>query len=261
MGKTPLIINNMEEKKGLIIGMRALDEALESGKEIEKILFKAGLEGVQFRQLCDKLRTMGIPYQFVPVEKLNYLSKGNHQGVVAKISVIEYVSVEKIIDKALSGEGIPLVVLLDGVSDVRNFGAIARSAECSGAAGIILPAKGGAAINTDSIKSSAGALLRLPVARVTNLRIAIYLLKESGFMIAGADEKAEQSIYDVDFRKPCAVVMGSEDKGISDSVKTLLDQKGRIPLLGNIGSLNVSAAAAVILFEAVRQRGAEIQNK
>lgn len=245
----------MDEKRDYIIGMRSVSEALESGKEIEKVLFKPGLEGNQFRILCEELKKRGIPFQFVPPEKLNSYSKGNHQGVVAITSMIEYVSVDQIVERAFSISGVPLVILLDGVSDVKNFGAIARSAECSGAAGIILPAKGGAAINAEAIKSSAGALLRLPVARVPNLRIAVYQLKEAGFLVTGADEKAGQLIYDIDFKKPCALVMGSEEKGISDSVRALLDQAGRIPLLGKIGSLNVSAAAAVIMFEAVRQRG------
>jgi 23S rRNA (guanosine2251-2'-O)-methyltransferase len=244
----------MESENSYIAGMRSVMEAIESGKKIEKVLFRQGLEGEQFRILIEKLKTSSVPFQFVPVEKLNSYIRGHHQGVIAIISRIDYVSVEQIIEKAKNRDTLPLVILLDGVSDVRNFGAVARSAECSGAAGIILPAKGGAAVNADAVKSSAGALLRIPVAKVQNLRVAIYLLKESGFVIVGADEKADKLIYDIDFKKPVAIVMGSEERGISDSVTTLLDDRGKIPLHGEIGSLNVSVAAAVVMFEAVRQR-------
>ncbi|MFA5850209.1 MAG: 23S rRNA (guanosine(2251)-2'-O)-methyltransferase RlmB [Bacteroidales bacterium] len=244
----------MEEKTHYLYGMHSVMEALESNKRIEKVLFKQGLEGTQFRQLVERLQEKEIPVQFAPAEKLNNITNGNHQGVIAFISQVEYIPIEEMVENAMKKSSAPLFILLDGVSDVRNFGAIARSAECAGVAGIILPAKGGAAVNADAIKTSAGALLRIATSKVANLRVAIYYLIESGFQIVAADEKAKNSIYEVDFKKPTAIIMGSENKGISDSVLNLATEKARIPLLGAIGSLNVSVAASVVMFEAVRQK-------
>jgi 23S rRNA (guanosine2251-2'-O)-methyltransferase len=187
-------------------------------------------------------------------QKLNSLVRGAHQGVVAYISQIDYVPYEEMIELAMSRKEAPLFVLLDGVSDVRNFGAIARTAECAGVDGLILPAKGGAAINADAVKTSAGALLRVPTAKVTNLKLPLYYLLESGFQVVAATEKAETDIYDINFRKPTAIVMGSEQKGISPAVLDLCTAEARIPMMGEIGSLNVSVAAAIVLYEAVRQR-------
>lgn len=244
----------MEQKSHYLFGMHSVMEAVESNKKIEKVLFKQGLEGVQFRQLVEKLQEKEIPIQFVPAEKLSGITRGSHQGVIAYISQIEYYPLEEMVENAFRKSKNPLIVLLDGVSDVRNFGAIARSAECAGVAGIILPAKGGAAVNADAIKTSAGALLRISTTKVANLRVAIYYLLESGFQIIAADEKAVKTIYEVNFNKPTAVIMGSEDKGISDSVLAISTDKVKIPLMGEIGSLNVSVAASVVMFEAVRQK-------
>ncbi len=244
----------MEQKSHYLFGMHSVIEAVESNKKIEKVLFKQGLEGTQFRLLVEKLQQKEIPVQFVPAEKLNSITRGSHQGVIAYISQIEYYPIEEMVENAFKKSKNPLIVLLDGVSDVRNFGAIARSAECAGVAGIILPAKGGAAVNADAIKTSAGALLRISTSKVANLRVAIYYLLESGFQIVAADEKAVKSIYEIDFKKPTAVIMGSEEKGISDSILALSTEKAKIPLLGEIGSLNVSVAASVVMFEAVRQK-------
>lgn len=244
----------MEQKTHYLFGMHSVIEAVESNKKIEKVLFKQGLEGVQFRQLVEKLQEKEIPLQFAPAEKLNSITRGNHQGVIAFISQVEYFPIEEMVDNAFKKSNNPVIILLDGVSDVRNFGAIARSAECAGVAGLILPAKGGAAVNADAIKTSAGALLRISTSKVANLRVAIYYLIESGFQIIAADEKAVKSIYEIDFNKPTAVIMGSEDKGISDSVLALATEKAKIPLMGEIGSLNVSVAASIVMFEAVRQK-------
>jgi len=244
----------MEQKTHYLYGMHSVMEALESNKRIEKVLFKQGLEGMQFRQLVEILQEKEIPVQFAPAEKMNSITNGNHQGVIAFISQVEYIPIEEMVENAMKKSSAPLFILLDGVSDVRNFGAIARSAECAGVAGIILPAKGGAAVNADAIKTSAGALLRIATSKVANLRVAIYYLIESGFQIVAADEKAKNSIYEIDFKKPTAIIMGSENKGISDSVLNLATEKARIPLLGAIGSLNVSVAASVVMFEAVRQK-------
>lgn len=244
----------MENTTHYIYGMRAVTEAVRSGRKFEKVLFKQGMEGAQYRELLDALMQNDIPFQFVPFQKLNSLVKGAHQGVVAYISQIDYVPYEEMIELAMSRKEAPLFLLLDGVSDVRNFGAIARTAECAGVDGIILPAKGGAAINADAVKTSAGALLRVPTAKVTNLKLPLYYLLESGFQVVAATEKAETSLYDVKFRKPTAIVMGAEQKGISPAVLDLCTAEARIPMMGEIGSLNVSVAAAIVLYEAVRQR-------
>ncbi len=245
---------NVEVKKNYLFGIRPVQEAVLAGKEIEKVMFKQGLESPMFRELLSLLESKGIPCSFVPVERLNRVTKGSHQGVIAVIAKLNYVPLEEMVDRALMTKRAPIFVLLDGVSDVRNLGAIARSAECAGASGIIVPAKGGAAINADGIKASAGALLRIDTARVQNLRIAIYHLKQNGFQIVGASEKTDTFLSDIDLTLPTAIVMGSEGKGISSSVLTLCDTLGKIPMVGDIGSLNVSVAASIFLYEATRQR-------
>ena len=185
-----------------LYGMHPVLEAVLSGRQIEKVLLKQGLEGQQFRQLLTELDSRGIPFQFVPAERLARFRGGRNQGVVAYLPQIDYMPLEEMVERAFQKDPAPLFVLLDGVSDVRNLGAIARSAECAGAGGIILPAKGGAAINADGVKASAGALLRIGVAKCKNLRIPLYYLKEKGFQIVAATEKAEGLIYDVDMTRP-----------------------------------------------------------
>jgi len=244
----------MENGSYYVYGMHPVTDAVRQGRKFEKILFKKGLEGEQFRTLLDEVSQRGIPYQFVPLEKMNHLVKGAHQGVIAYLAQIDYVPFEEMVEGALSRKASPMFLVLDGVSDVRNLGAIARSAECAGVYGIVVPAKGSAAINPDAIKTSAGALLRIPTAKVANLRVALYYFRESEFQIVAASEKAEDEIYDVNFRKPTVIVMGSEGKGISDPVLSLCTVGARIPMAGETGSLNVSVAAALVMFEAVRQR-------
>lgn len=249
----------MEEntKRQYLYGMHPVLEAVRTGKKFDKVLLRQGLENPQFRELMELLQKNGIPYQFVPVEKLNHTVRGAHQGVIACIASIDYISIEEMVDTALAVTPSPLIAILDGVSDVRNLGAISRTLECAGGNGIIVPAKGGAAINADAIKSSAGALMRIGISKVPNLRYAVYYLKQSGFNIVAATEKADGSIYGADMTGPCAVIMGSEGRGISQSVLSLADVRASIPMYGEISSLNVSAAAAVVLFEAVRQRQAK----
>ena len=244
----------MEEKQHYLYGMHPVADAVRQGRKFEKILFKKGLEGEQFRALMSEVEQRGIPYQFVPGEKMNYLVKGAHQGVIGYIAQLDYVELETMVENALAARPNPVFLLLDGVSDVRNFGAIARSAECAGIDGLILPAKGGAAINADAVKTSAGALLRIPACKVTNLRIPVFYLKEAGFQIVAATEKGDGDIYGVDFTKPTAIVMGSEGCGINPALLGLCDCKARIPMVGQTGSLNVSVAAAVVMYECVRQR-------
>lgn len=245
----------MEENKTQVLyGIHPVMEAIRAGKRFERILLKQGMEGEQFRQLYALIGEKRINCQFVPMEKLNREVRGAHQGVVAYIAQIETVDLESMVEKALAESRNPLFIILDGVSDVRNLGAISRTLECVGGNGIIVPAKGGAAINAEAIKASAGALTRIDASRVPNLRYAAYYLKQSGFRIVAATEKVDRLIYDADLTGPIAIVMGSEGKGISSSMLELADEKVAIPMSGNIGSLNVSTAAAVIMYEAVRQR-------
>lgn len=244
----------MEERMQYLFGMHPVIEALRSGRKFDKILLKTGLEGPQYRELMELVNAASIPYQWVPVEKLNRTVKGAHQGVVAFVAQIEYVDIDKLIENALARTSNPMFMLLDGVSDVRNLGAIARTLEVAGGQGIIVPAKGGAAINAEAVKASAGALMRLGTSKVSNLRLAVFSLQQAGFKIVAASEKADKLIYDVDLTGPVAIIMGSEGEGISKGLLELADETAKIPQQGEIGSLNVSVASALFAFEAVRQR-------
>ena len=237
----------------LIFGIRPVAEAVEAHKQIERVFVKRGADGQLMNELKDLCFRHRIRMQEVPVEKLNRLVKGNHQGVVAQIVAIDYVSLEDILDRVPDDET-PLIVIFDGVTDVRNFGGIARSAECAGAHGLIVPLKNAAPVNADAIKSSAGALNVIPVCRVGSIRNTIKTLQTQGFQAVAATEKSRKLLYDADFCKPTVIVMGAEDKGISKEVLKLCDEQLAIPLIGHIESLNVAAAAAVMLFEVVRQR-------
>lgn len=244
----------MEERMQYLFGMHPVIEALRSGRKFDKILLKTGLEGPQYRELMELVNEAQIPYQWVPVEKLNRTTKGAHQGVIAFVAQIDYVDIDQFINNALGRTHSPLVMILDGVSDVRNLGAIARTLEVAGGQGIIVPAKGGAAINAEAVKASAGALMRIDTCKVSNLRLAIFSLQQAGFKIIASSEKAEKLIYDVDMTGPTAIIMGSEGEGISKSILSLSDEMAKIPQFGEIGSLNVSVASALVAFEAVRQR-------
>ena len=229
-------------------------EAVQADQELDKVYMQKGLQGPLFKQLEGLLRQKRIPVSYVPFERLNKLTRQNHQGVVAMISPIEYQPLESTIDGIVASESQPLVLLLDGVSDVRNLGAILRTAECTGVHAVILPAKGSAAIHADTIKTSAGAIFNLPVIRVPHLKDAIYYLQASGIAVYGASEKAQRSIYDAPFHQSTAILMGSEGQGISTSLQRLLDTQLAIPMRGTIGSLNVSVATGVVLYEVLRQR-------
>lgn len=238
----------------LIFGIRPVAEAIEAGKQIEKLYIRKGAEGQLMTELRDLCMRHHVRTQEVPAEKLDYLTRrGNHQGVVAQIAAIEYVELSDILERVPEDET-PLVVVFDGVTDVRNFGAIARSAECAGAHGLITPLKNSAPVNAEAIRSSAGALTTIPVCRVGSIRNTLKQLQTEGFQLVAATEKSRKLLYDADFRKPTAIVMGAEDTGISKEVLKLCDEQLAIPLIGHIESLNVSAAAAVMLFEVVRQR-------
>lgn len=242
------------QQETLVYGLRAVIEAVQADQELDKVFVQKGLQGPLFKQLEGILRQKRIPVSYVPYEKLNKLTRKNHQGVVAMISPISYLPLETTIDTIVASDSQPLILLLDGVSDVRNLGAILRTAECTGVHAVILPAKGSAAIQADTIKTSAGAIFNLPVVRVPHLKDAIYYLQASGIAVYGASEKAQQSIYEVPFSQPTAILMGSEGQGISISLLKLLNGTIAIPMLGSIGSLNVSVATGVILFEVLRQR-------
>lgn len=239
--------------ENIVFGIRPVVEAIESHKQIEKLYIKRGAEGQLMNELKDLCVRHHLRWQEVPVEKLNRLTRGNHQGVVAQMAAIDYVTVEDILERVPEDET-PLVVVFDGVTDIRNFGGIARSAECAGAHGLITPLKNSAPVNADAIKTSAGALNVIPVARVGSIRNTLKSLQLEGFQIVAATEKSRKLLYDADFRKPTAIVMGAEDVGISKEVLKLCEEQLAIPLIGHIESLNVSAAAAIMLFEVVRQR-------
>ena len=244
------------EKQTQIYGIRAVIEAINSGEAIDKVFMQKGLKGELFRELEGILRKNGVSTAYVPIEKLNRLSKNNHQGVIANISPISFYTIENLVEKVLSKKKIPLFLLLDQLSDVRNFGAIIRTAECTGVDGIIIQKKGAAPVTADTIKTSAGAAFKVPIVKVDHIKDAVYYLQASGIAVTVATEKTNHTIYDVSFKEPCAIVMGSEDKGVSPSVIKAADQAAKIPLLGEIESLNVSVACAVFLYEVVRQRSA-----
>ncbi len=237
-----------------IYGIRAIIEAIHSNKPIDKVFIQKGLKGDLFKDLETIIRKTGINSSYVPVEKLHRLTKGNHQGAVATISPIRFYTLEELVEKTNSTKKTPLYLLLDQLSDVRNFGAIIRTAECTGVDGIIIQKKGAAPVTADTIKTSAGAAFKVPIAKVDHIKDAVYYLQASGIKIIAATEKTDTSIYEVSFKEACAIIMGAEDVGISPSILKAADAKAKVPLLGEIASLNVSVACAVLLYEAVRQR-------
>ena len=238
-----------------IFGLRAIIEAIDSGSTLNKVYLQKGLRGSLFFELETRIKKERITTSFVPVEKLDRLSKNkNHQGAVAQISPIAFVDLEKLIDDSLEGTTSPLFLLLDQVSDVRNFGAIIRTAECTGVNGIIIQQSGSAPINAETIKTSAGAAFKIPICRVNHIKDAIYTLQASDIKIVAASEKTEDLIYAIDLKQPIAIVMGSEHRGINPSVLKIVDYTAKLPLLGTIDSLNVSVACGAFLYETTRQR-------
>ena len=237
-----------------IFGLRPIIEAIQAGKEIDTLFIQKGLKNELFQELWQLVRARKVNYKHVPVEKLNRLTRKNHQGVFAFISPINFHKTDNIIQDVFEKGENPLFLVLDRVTDVRNFGAIVRTAECSGVQAIIVPEKGSAAINGDALKTSAGALHNIPICREFNLKATIEYLKNCGLQIVGCTEKTEEKIYQLNFNLPTAIIMGSEEDGISTEYLKLCDYKAKIPMNGTIGSLNVSVSAGVILYEAVRQR-------
>ena len=238
-----------------IFGLRAIIEAIESGSTINKIYLQKGLRGSLYYELDKLIKDSKIATSTVPVEKLNRLSKNsNHQGAVAQISPIDYYDLETLLDDTLEAEKVPFFLILDQLSDVRNFGAIIRTAECTGVNGIIIQKNGSAPVNAETIKTSAGAAFKMPICKVDHIKDALFILQASNIKTVAATEKTESSIYDVNFNQPIAVIMGSEHRGVNPSVLKMVDYKAKLPLLGSIESLNVSVACGVFLYETVRQR-------
>ena len=242
------------EKTEMIFGTRAVMEAIKAGREIEKIYIQAGLANDLIKELINTANTHQAPYSFIPQQKLNRLSSKNHQGVICVISAVQYASLENIIDKCYSDGREPFFLILDRVTDVRNFGALARTAECAKLDAIIIGDKGNAPITGDAMKTSAGALSILPVCRVKDMKKTFQLLKDNGIQIVACTEKASETLYQIDLNRPIAILLGSEEDGISPPLLKDSDHLAKIPLMGTIESLNVSVAAGIAIYEAIRQK-------
>ena len=241
------------EKNTEIYGIRAVIEAINSSKDIDKVFIQTGLKGKLIGQLESLIRKNKINYSYVPTQKLDRLSKKNHQGVIARVAPIKFYTIEKfseVIEKSKN----PFILILDQINDVRNFGAIIRTAEISGVDGIIIQNSSSAPVNSDTIKTSAGAIFNIPICKVNHIKDAIYHLQSLNISIISASEKSEKNIYDVDLKGPLAIIMGSEQKGINKSVINLSDESVKLPMFGKIESLNVSVACGIFLYEVVRQR-------
>ena len=237
-----------------IYGIRAVIEAVNAGKTIDRVFLQKGLQGALYKELLATLQGAEIATQYVPIEKLNRMSKKNHQGVIASLSPVEYQDFEELVIGVTESGKVPLFLVLDHLQDVRNFGAIVRTAECTGVSGIIIPKRGSVSVTADAVKTSAGAVFRVPICKVDNLIDAVYYLQGSGIRVVAATEKTNNLLYSEDFTSPLAIVMGAEDVGISGGVLKVVDSRVKLPMAGEIGSLNVSVACAVFLYEAVRQR-------
>lgn len=244
-------MEKIQSKQQIIYGLRPVIEALGSGQQVERVLIQNGLNSSLLNELRTKLKEHDIPFQYVPVEKLNKMTTGNHQGVVATIAAVKYHSFMQLMETL---EELSVVVLLDHVTDVRNMGAIARTAECTGVAALVVPDHGSAAINEDAIKTSSGALLRLPVCREQNLKTVVNLAKQCGYQVVAATEKGAAHYREVDFRKPTLLIMGNEETGISTELLKMSDVRAKLPIVGEVASLNVSVAAGVFMYEALDQR-------
>lgn len=246
----------VRESNQMVFGIRAVIEAIRAGKEIESIYIQRGISGGLMSELKTLLNEYQLTAQQVPVEKLNRLTPKNHQGAVAFISPIVYQKIEDIIPEIFERGEVPLILVLDSITDVRNMGAIARTAECAGVHAIVVPAKGSAQINPDAIKTSAGALYKIPVCRHANLLQTVRFIQESGLQLVCCTEKTNDYLYKPDYTAPTAIIMGSEEDGIRNEIIRISDHLAKIPMFGEIESLNVSVSAGIIIYEAVRQRNA-----
>ncbi len=242
------------EKEHQIFGIRAIIEAIQAGKEVDKVFLQKDAQGELMKDLLKVMKRNNVNFTYVPVEKLNRLTPNNHQGAVASIAPISFYEIENLVETILEKNNNPLFLVLDQISDARNFGAIIRTAECTGVDGIIVQKSGTAPVNGDTVKTSAGAVFNIPICRVEHIKDAIFFLQSSGIKTVAATEKTDQNIYDLSLNEPVAIIMGSEDRGINPSVLKIVDEKAKLPMFGTIGSLNVSVACGAFLYEAVRQR-------
>jgi 23S rRNA (guanosine2251-2'-O)-methyltransferase len=245
---------NNQEEKNFIFGIRAIIEAVEAGKTIDKLFIQKGLHNDLFAELWKLVRLKRINYKHVPLEKINRLTRKNHQGVFAFISPIDFHNIEDVVPALYEQGRNPLILVLDRITDVRNFGAIARTAECAGVDTILIPEQNAAAINADAIKTSAGALHNITVCRTWNLKLSLQFLKDSGIQLVACTEKTQDTMYKPDYTPPTAIIMGSEEDGVSPEFLKMCDSRAKIPMSGKIASLNVSVATGVILYEVIRQR-------
>ena len=237
-----------------IFGIRAVIEAIVAGKNIDKVFIQKEAKGELMQELMKTMKKHNINFSYVPVEKLNKLTRNNHQGAIASISPVSFLSIEQLVEGILEKKDNPLFLILDQLSDGRNFGAIIRTAECTGVDGIIIQKQGAAPVNGDTVKTSAGAVFNMPICKVDHIKDAVFYLQGSGIKTVAATEKTENNIYDIDFSSGVAIIMGSEDKGVNPSVLKIVDEKAKLPMFGTISSLNVSVACGAFLYEAVRQR-------
>ena len=244
----------MEYNQSTIFGIYPVQEAISANIHIDKLFIQKGIANPKIDTIVKDLEKRNSTISFVPFEKLNKLTRGNHQGIVAVTSPISFYLLEDIVEQVLETQKQPLFLILDQISDVRNFGAILRTAECTGVDAVIIQKKGGAPVSGDTVKTSAGAIFKIPICKVDHIKDAIYYLQGSGIKTVGATEKTDQHIFNLTLNQPLGIVMGSEDKGISRSVLDILDYKAALPLLGKINSLNVSVACGAFLYEIVRQR-------
>lgn len=242
------------KEKEMIFGIRAVIEAIDAGKVLDKVLLRRDMSSAIGRELLSKLEGTSTPIQKVPVEKLNQFTDKNHQGVIAFLSPIEFCPLDNLVQSLFDEGKVPFLMVLDGITDVRNFGAIARTCVCAGVDALVIGARGGVAINGDAIKASAGALHTLPVCKVDNMQNALRYLRDSGLSVVAATEHTDKNYTEADMTVPLAIVMGNEEKGIYEENLKLCNEKVRIPMSGTIESLNVSVAAGIFIYEVVRQR-------
>lgn len=242
------------EKENQIFGIRAIIEAINAKKEVDKVFIQTDAHGELMQELLKVLKKNSINFSYVPVEKLNRLTPNNHQGAVATIAPISFIALETLVDSVVESGKTPLFLILDQLSDARNFGAIIRTAACTGVDGIIISKQGSAPVNGDTVKTSAGGVFNVPICKVDHIKDAIFYLQGSGIKTIAATEKTDNTIYDVSLQEGVAIIMGSEDRGINPSVLKIVDEKAKLPMVGTIESLNVSVACGAFLYETIRQR-------
>jgi 23S rRNA (guanosine2251-2'-O)-methyltransferase len=247
--------NGIVPNNGLLIGIRPIIEAIEAGKHIDKIFIQKGLKSEAYKELSNLIHTYKILSIHVPIEKLNRITRKNHQGVIAFAAAVEFQNLGETVTRVFEQGANPLFLILDRVTDVRNFGAICRTAECTGAQAVIIPARGSAPVNYDALKTSAGALHHLSICREHNLKETISFLQQSGVKVFAVSEKTDDLLYtNANLHEPIALIMGSEEDGVSPEYLKMCDGRLKLPMFGKIGSLNVSVAAGAVLYEIVRQR-------